>query len=121
MSVGATTSGIDATLVGATVPTVTLKLSGLSGGSIKLGKSVAATGAATPTSLAGGNVTLTVQMKKGSTWVKAKTASVTISSAGVYNWKYEPGKKGAYQMQAKVAKTDAHAAATSKWLAFTVK
>ena len=116
----ATTSGIDATLVAAAPPAVTLKLSGLKSGAIKLGKSVTASGAVTPASLAG-KVTLTVQLKKGSTWIKAKTASVTIIFGGAYSWKYTPAKKGAYQMQAKIAKTDAHAAATSKWLTFKVK
>jgi len=120
VTVGATTPGINATLLAAGAPTVTLKLSGLSGGALKLGKSVTAAGAVTPTSLAG-KVTLTVQMKKGSSWIKAKTASVTIIFGGTYNWKYTPAKKGTYQMQAKIAKTDAHAAAASKWLAFTVK
>jgi len=120
VTVGVTTSGIDATLVAAAVPTVTLRLSGLSGGAIKLGKSVAASGAVTPASLAG-KVTLTVQLKKGSAWIKATTASATITSAGVYSWKYKPAKKGAYRMQAAIAKTDAHAGAATAWLAFQVK
>jgi hypothetical protein len=54
------------------------RLSGLKSGSPKLGKSVIATGAVTPTSLAGSKVTLTAQLKKGSKWVKAKAASATI-------------------------------------------
>ncbi|MEI6451967.1 MAG: carboxypeptidase-like regulatory domain-containing protein [Actinomycetes bacterium] len=120
VTVGATTSGIDATLISA-APTVTLKLNGLKSGAVRLGKSVTASGKVTPTSPAGGKVTLTVQMKKGSAWVKAKTASATITSTGAYSWKHKPTKKGAYRVQAKTAKTAAHAAATSEWLTFTVK
>jgi len=102
-------------------PTVTLKLSGLSGGALKLGQSVTATGAVTPASLAGGKVTLTAQLKKGSAWVKATTASATISSTGAYRWKYKPARKGAYRVQTAIAATDAYAGAASRWLTFTVK
>jgi hypothetical protein len=102
-------------------PTVTLKLSGLKGGALKLGKSVTAKGAVTPTSLAGSKVTLTVQKKKGVKWVKAKTAFAVISPTGAYKWKYKPTKKGAYRMQAMIAKTAAHASAKTKWVAFKVK
>ena len=120
-TVGATTPDIDATLVAAVVPTVTLKLSGLKSGAVKLGKSVTATGVVTPTSLAGSKVTLTVQLKKGSTWIKAKTAAATITAVGTYSWKYKPAKKGTYQMQASIAETATHAGAATAWLAFKVK
>jgi len=102
-------------------PKVTLKLSGLKSGAIKLGKSVTAKGTVTPTNLAGSKVTLTAQMKKGTKWVKAKTTSATISSTAAYSWKYKPAKKGVYRMQTKIAKTAAHLAATTKWLTFKVK
>jgi len=102
-------------------PKVTLKLSGLRSGALKLGRSVAATGRVTYTSLIAGRVTLAVQLKKGATWVKVKTVSATIIFTGTYSWKYKPAKKGAYRMQATIAKTTAHAAATTKWLRFKVK
>jgi hypothetical protein len=102
-------------------PTVTLKLSGLRSGATKLGTSVTVTGKVTPTSLAEGKVTLTAQLKKGATWVAVKTAAATISPSGAYSWKYKPAKKGAYRLQAAIAETEAHAAATTKWLMFTVK
>jgi hypothetical protein len=102
-------------------PTVSLKLGGLKRGSVKLGKSVTATGTVTPTSLAGSKVTLTAQLKKGAKWVKAKTFQAAINSTGVYSWKYKPAKKGAYRMQAVIAASPTSAAATTKWLAFKVK
>ncbi len=75
----------------------------------------------TPTPTPPPTVTLKLSGLKSGAWIKATTASATISSTGTYRWKYTPAKKGAYQMQAKVAKTAAYAAATSKWLPFTVK
>jgi hypothetical protein len=60
-------------------------------------------------------------MKKGATWVKVKTTSTSSRPVGRYRWKYTPAEKGAYRMRATVPEDDAHAAATSSWLAFTVK
>jgi len=97
-------------------PTLTLKLTGLKSGSIKLGKSVTAKGVVTPASLAGGKVALKAQLKKGAKWVKAKAFSALITSTGAYSWKYKPAKKGSYRVQAVIAGTAAHAAATTKWL-----
>jgi hypothetical protein len=102
-------------------PTITLKLGGLTGGAIKQGRSVAAKGTVTPTSLAGSKVTLTAQFKKGSTWVKAAAAATTINAVGAYIWTYAPTKKGIYRMRTAIAKTAEHASAASKWLAFKVK
>ena len=100
---------------------MTLKLSGLSSGAVTLGKIVTATGAVTPTNLAGSRVTLSVQLKKDATWVRAKTTSASISPKGRYSWKYMPAEKGAYRMRTTIAKTATHTAATTKWLTFTVK
>ena len=102
-------------------PTLTLKLSGLTSGAIKLGKRVTAKGRVTPTSLAGSKVTLTVQKKNGTKWVKVKRVARTISATGTYSWKYKPLKRGAYRMKATIAKTAAHKAAATKWRSFKVK
>jgi hypothetical protein len=103
------------------VPIAALKLIGLKSGSIKLGKSVTAKGSVTPTSLAGSRVALTAQSKKGTKWVKAKTAVAVITSTGAYTWKYRPAKRGAYRMRATIANTSAHAAAKTGWRTFKVK
>ena len=102
-------------------PTVTLELTGLSGGAIKLGKSVAAKGIVTPSSLVGSTVTLTVQKKKGNRWVKVASSLRTISSAGSYGWKHKPTRKGAYRAQATIAKTAVHTAAKTAWRSFVVR
>ena len=101
-------------------PTVTLKLSGLKSGTVALGRSLTVQGSVS-TSLAGSRIMLTAQLKKGAKWVKAKTFSALINSAGTYSWKYKPAKKGAYRVQGSIAKTATHAAVTTKWLAFKVK
>ena len=119
---GACTVKIDTVIPAPTLtPKITLQLSGLKSGAIKLGKSVTAKGTVTPTSLKGSKVTLTVQQKKGSKWTKVKSASSTIGATGAYSWKYKPAKKGAYRIQAAIAKTATHTAATTKWLAFKAK
>ena len=105
----------------APTPTLTLKLSGLKSGAVKLGKSVTVKGTVTPTSLAGSKVTLTAQLKKGAKWVKARTCSALITSTGAFGWKYKPAKKDVYRMQGSIAKTSTHAAVTTKWLAFKVR
>jgi len=102
-------------------PTLTLKLSGLKSGAVKLGKRVTAKGKVTPTSLAGSQVKLTAQKKRSGRWVKVKRVARTISPTGAYSWKYKPAKKGAYRMQAKIAKTVTHTAAKTKWRTFKVK
>ena len=102
-------------------PSMTFKLAGLRHGAVKRGKSVTAKGAVAPTGPPGSKVTLTAQLKKGKKWVKAKTGSATITSTGAYSWKYKPAKKGAYRMQAVIAKTATHAAAKTAWRAFKVK
>ena len=102
-------------------PAVTLKLSGLAFGATRLGQVVTATGKVTPLSLAGGRVVLSVQRKTGTSWVKVKTTSASISPKGKYGWKYKPATKGIHRMRASIAKTATSAVATTRWLTFTVK
>ena len=116
---GAATSAASFTVL--FTPTVTLELSGLKSGSLTLGRSVTAKGVATPLSLAGGSVTLTVQIKKGVKWTTARTAFAALSPAAAYSWKYKPAKKGSYRTQATISASAAHTDATTTWLAFKVK
>jgi photosystem II stability/assembly factor-like uncharacterized protein len=129
---GATSGAITVTTPGGSVtsttrftvvvtPNVTLKLTGLKKGVLKLGKRVTATGKVTPTILAHGKITLTVQKKKGAKWVKVRTVQQIIGATGVYSWKYKPAKKGVYRLQATIAKAATHTAGTTKWLTFKVK
>ena len=100
---------------------VTLTLSGLTSGAVRLGQTVTATGAVTPISLAGIRVVLSVQMKTGVSWTKVKTTSASSRPVGNYRWKYAPAAKGAYRMRTQISATATYPAATTPWRAFTVK
>jgi len=100
---------------------LTVKLSGLRSGALRLGQSVTAGGTVAPTSLAGSKITFTAQLKQGATWITVKTTSATINSRGMYSWKYKPAKKGACRLQGAIARTATLAGVTTNWLAFKVK
>jgi IPT/TIG domain/Proprotein convertase P-domain len=128
---GATTGQVTVTTPGGTAasatsftvvfrPKVTLKLSGLRSGAMRLGRRVTAKGKVTPTSLAGTYVKLKVQKKKSGRWVTVKTKSRLISATGTYSWKYKPLKKGSYRMRAQIAQTATHTAAKTVWRKFKV-
>ena len=102
-------------------PKVTLKLSGASGGSLRLGRRVTAKGLVTPGALAGGKISLTVQRRQTGTWRKVKTVLCTVRVGGTYSWTYRPAKRGDFRVQATFAKTATNTAATAKWRAFKVK
>jgi hypothetical protein len=101
-------------------PILTLKLSGLTRGILKLGKTLTVSGNVTPKNLAG-KLTLTVQYKRGNTWVKATSWLRALTMSGTYSITYKPSKRASYRIQATIAKTATHTAATTAWLAFTVK
>jgi hypothetical protein len=89
---------------------------------IRLGKTVKTTGAVTPVAtLAGKKVALRVDFKKGTKWVKAKTASATVTATGTYSWKYKPLKKGTFRVKASIATTATYKASKTAYKTFKVK
>jgi hypothetical protein len=88
---------------------------------MRLGGIATATGAVTPLSLAGGKVTLSVQLKMGAIWVKVKATYASISPKARYSWRYAPAQKGAYRMRTQLAASAAYPAATTPWRGLTVK
>ena len=90
---------------------------------IRLRKTVKTTGAVTPVAtLAGKKVALRVDFKKGAKWVKAKTASATVTATGTYSWKYKPLKKGTFRVKASIAaKTGVYKASKTAYKTFKVK
>ena len=89
---------------------------------IRLGKTIKTTGAVTPiATLAGQKVALRVDLKKGTKWVKAKTATATVTAAGAYSWKYKPLKKGTFRVKASVAATATYKASKTAYKTFKVK
>jgi hypothetical protein len=101
-------------------PRLKVKLGGLRSGALKLHKRLTAKGVATPTCLAGSKVVLKLQ-KKARKWVTVKTARCVIRGNGAFRWKYRPGKKGAYRLQATIAKTATNTAVQTKWCRFKVR
>ena len=102
-------------------PSVALKLSGLSAGTLRLGRRVTAECAVTPTSLAGERCKLTVQKKKGARWVRVARLSGTIGPTGTYIWKYRAATRGSYRMQSTLVATTQHAALKTPWRGFRVQ
>ena len=89
---------------------------------IRLGKTVKTTGAVTPVAtLAGKKVALRVDFKKGTKWVKAKTASATVTATGTYSWKYKPMKRGTFRVKASIATTATYKASKTAYRTFKVK
>ena len=70
---------------------ISIKLSGLTLGVLKRGKSVTATGKVTP--LRTGKVTITLQKKKAGKYVRIKTVTRTMSATGTYKWVYRAGHR----------------------------
>lgn len=102
-------------------PTLTLKLSGLTDGSITLGRSVTEKGHVAPPLLTGENVGATVFRLRTGKWVEAKSGTAEIGATGTYTWKYTPGMRGSFRVRAAIAATDNHNAVTTTWRYFKVK
>jgi hypothetical protein len=102
-------------------PKVTLKLSGLRRGALRLGKRVTAKGVVMPTSLAGAKVTLSVQRQHNGKWLKVTSLTRTIGASGTYSRTYKPARKCRYRMRASIAKSGTNMAAKTKWRKFKVK
>jgi hypothetical protein len=105
------TNGICAPIV---TPKVTLALSGLKKGVVKIGREVLAKGKVTPTSLAGSKVMITVQRKSGGKWRTVKRVMRKISTKGTYFWRYLPVRSGTYRMRTTIAKTSTRSFAASQ-------
>ena len=101
-------------------PKVTLKLSGLSAGVLKLGSRVTAKGVVTPSALRGGKVKLQVQRWAGK-WVTVKTVTQRIGAGGSYSWTFKAARSAGYRVRTSMAKTATHTAASTTWYAFKVR
>ena len=77
-------------------------------------------GAVTPGHAA--KVTITLQRKVGTKWVKMKVLTRTSNAtSGAYSAKYKVTKKGAWRVMSKAAKTATYTAAKTTWKTFKVK
>jgi len=99
---------------GFTAPPVTTVMTGkVAPTSVKTGKSVTISGSVTPAAqLGGAKVSILVNRKSGSKWVKAKSGSATAKSTGAYSWKYKATKSGSYQVKISVKASSTYTAAS---------
>jgi hypothetical protein len=97
----------------APTPVTTIMTAKVSPTTVKLNKSVTISGTVTPAAqLAGAKVTILVNRKSGTKWVKAKSATATASATGAFSWKYKVTKKGSYQVKTSVKATPTYKAKT---------
>jgi hypothetical protein len=101
--------------------TISLELSGLQHGALKLGKRVHASGDAGPASLAGAVATIIVERRTHGEWHKIGAVTATIAGDCAYSRSYKPAKRGAYRVRVTIAATEATSAAATTWRKFTVK
>jgi hypothetical protein len=91
--------------------------------SVKVKKSVKFSGVAGPAaSLVGAKVSLKVERKVGTKWVKMKTGTATVkATTGAYSWSYKTAKKGSHRVTASIAKSSTHTAKKLAPKTFKVK
>lgn len=109
------------------VPTLTLKLGGLTDGAIKLGQAVTARGTALPVELAGQKVLVRLQRARWWAgnhrwlWRTVRTATRTIGAAGDFSARITPKDAGRYRVRAIIEKTSAYRAVKTDWRRLRVR
>ena len=112
---GSVTSAETFTVTVVTPAKITLKLSGLTLGSIKLHRTVTGKGVVTPLSV-GEKVTLLIQKRNAQgRFVKFTTKSGLVKALGNYSIPWRTSKRGVFRMHTSIAATATHTKATSPW------
>jgi uncharacterized protein YvpB len=97
-------------------PALTIKLgSAVAGGIMPLGATLTASGALTPTKLAGSTVTVTIQRELSGKWLAVTSLVRATSSSGAYGASFTPSQQGTYRLKTTIAATSTHTAATTMW------
>ena len=102
-------------------PRLTLKLSGLTNGSIGLGRKLKVSGTVSPIDLAGQDVLVKWQVKVGRRWADVRDHFATIGATGAYSWTFTVRKRGHFRIHAMMAATPDTANAVTTWRRFSVK
>jgi hypothetical protein len=100
-------------------PVVTLKLGGLANGALALGKAIKASGSVAPVGPSG-SVIVTVQREVNGRWLAVTTVTRPLVTDGTYSWTTRPAWPGTYRVKTTGVATTGLAAATTRWLGFTV-
>ncbi|HEX5642764.1 MAG TPA: cytochrome c3 family protein [Thermoleophilia bacterium] len=102
-------------------PRLTLKLSGLTNGSIALGRKLKVSGTVAPIDLAGQDVFVKWQRRVGRTWADVRDHFEKIGATGAYSWTFTVRQRGLFRIRAMIEATPDTAAAVTTWRRFTVK
>jgi hypothetical protein len=102
-------------------PRLTLKLSGLTNGSIGLRRKLKASGTVAPTDLAGQDVLVKWQRKVGRKWADVRDHVETIGDAGTYSWTFPVRRRGLFRIHAMIEATPDTASVVTTWRRFRVK
>ena len=102
-------------------PKLTLRLSGLTGGSISLGRRLRVGGAVSPTDLAGRDVLVKWQQKVGRSWADVRDRTETIGATGAYGWSLTVRKRGLFRIRATIEASPDTANVVTTWRPFAVK
>jgi hypothetical protein len=91
----------------------------LSASSVKVKKTIKARGLAFPTAIS--KVTVLVQKKSGTKWVKVTTKTATANASSAWSYSYKATRKGSFRMQASTKAVPGVSAGKSAFLNFKVK
>ena len=109
------------------LPTLTLKLGGLTDGAIEQGQAATARGTALPVELAGQNVLVRLQRARWWAgnhrwlWRTVRTATRTIGATGDFSARFTPKAAGRYRIRAVIEKTAAYRGVQTDWRRFRVE
>jgi len=110
------------------IPTLTLKLRGLTHGAVALGKRLTAMGKVMPVELAGQKATIRLQRfylawpgRTHKAWRTVLKAERTIGAAGGFSWRFTPKVRGQYRIRPFIKGTAAYRGVTTEWRNFRVK
>jgi len=102
-------------------PRLTLKLRGLTNGSIRLGRKLTVSGTVAPTDLAGEDVFVEWQEKVGRRWAGVRDHFEAIGATGTYSWTFTVRKRGLFRIHAMIEATPDTGNVVTTWRRFTVK
>ena len=104
----------------ATTARLSLTVSGLAHGSLRLGRQLAMKAVLTPANLAGSKITFTIQHKRSGKWRTLSTLVRTTSTSGRCTVGCKPGGRGAYRVRVTMRQTSTNTSASTIWRDFTV-
>jgi hypothetical protein len=86
-----------------------------------LGRRVRLAGTLAPLSVAGLDVGLTVQQRRGGVWKTVRTIARATSATGTFSWSYAPSRRGAYRAAASLGASPATTAGRTAWVGFRIR